>query len=123
MLEEKIEALTEAVLALIDSMGNGADTPNKKEAPAKKATKKAPARRGKKKEPEGPTLATVRDAVRKVKAETGSMKEVKVLLGEFDCKAVGDLEESDYAEFIEGCTEIIEGAGGDDDEDEDEDDI
>jgi hypothetical protein len=122
--EEEKAAVAEAVATLVEAMlGNGAveeeeieeapppkkrGRPAKAEAPA--AAEKKPARgRGAAKKPAGPTIADVRDKLREVSDALGR-EEAKALLEEFDVKKVTDLEESDFAEFIEACGEAIDEA-------------
>jgi hypothetical protein len=120
--EEEKAAVAEAVATLVEAMlGNGVEEeieeapppkkrgrPAKAEAPA--AAEKKPARgRGAAKKPAGPTIADVRDKLREVSDALGR-EEAKALLEEFDVKKVTDLEESDFAEFIEACGEAIDEA-------------
>lgn len=128
--EEKM-AIGQAVLDLVEAVmgGNGAvaeEEPEEEAPPPKKRGRAAkaappaeekpaaaPAKRGRGgKKPAGPTIAEVRDKLREV-SDTLGRDEAKGMLEEFDVKKVTDLEESDFAEFIEMCDEALE-EGGDD---------
>ena len=119
-LEERIEELTEAVVALTVALNSGAaaepepeeepepEPPKKAAAPKKKAAPK----RGVKK-PAGPTLATVHDKLREVQESLGK-EAVKEILEEFEVKKASDLEEEDYKEFIEVCDTTLDEAEDED---------
>ena len=120
-LEERIEELTEAVVALTVALNSGAAVttepepepeeeppppPKKAAAPKKKATPK-------RKAPAGPTLAAVHDKLREVQESLGK-EAVKEILEEFEVKKASDLEESDYKEFIEICDVALDEAEDED---------
>jgi hypothetical protein len=137
--EKEAKALTQAIINLMNAAAGGAaaeEDEEEEEAPpakpargrgrpaAKPAAKETPAAkpargRGKAK-PAGPTIVDVRDALRKVShnEELGT-KKAKGLLAEFDVKNVNDLEEEDYAEFIEACNEMLAEVGDDEEDDDD----
>ena len=122
-LEERIEELTEAVVALTVALNSGAaaaepepepeEEPEPEPEPKKAAPrKKAAPKRGAKK-PAGPTLATVHDKLREVQESLGK-EAVKEILEEFEVKKASDLEEEDYKEFIEVCDTTLDEAEDED---------
>lgn len=117
-LEQNVQELTAAIRDLIDATAGG--TTEKAVEEKKAPTKKAPAKRGAKKAPAGPTIAEVRDLLRKVSKDV-SRKEAQALLAEYDCKKVTDLTEEDYADFIKDCELVL--GGEEEGEEEGDDDI
>ena len=143
-LEDKIADLTKAVEKLTAAMGKveapavaePEPEPEPEEKPESKkktktVTKKTAPKRGGRKATEkkaGPTQADIRNALRQVSSKKG--KDVAMeILAEFDVTRASDLEEEDYAEFLEMIKDELEGKNGDEDEadedeaDEDDDDI
>jgi hypothetical protein len=112
-IEDIIKENTAAMLKLAAAMGGKAEAEeeDEEEAPPPKKTRatttKKPAGRGRSKKPAGPTKADAVNALSEVKDELG-IKVAKEVLADFDVKKVDELEEGDYAEFIEACKDAME---------------
>lgn len=123
-LEDRIAENTEALLKLVAALkstgGAAAEEPEDEEeeepeekpaakrGAAKKTTAKktAPAGRGAAKK--APTAAQVRDKLRELSDACGREAAKALLNEEFEVAKVTDLDEEDYAEFIEACDEAMQ---------------
>jgi hypothetical protein len=128
-LEDRVSELTAAISLLTEVISDSDSTPTaekaEKAAPVKtkKAAEKKPVTKKKaptkKKKSTGPTETEIRDILRQVHVKCGKPK-AQELLTDYGVKKLAELEETEYAEFLEDAKEALEDAAGDEDDDEEE---
>lgn len=121
MLEEKITALTAAVVALNETimgwMESGAEEPEPEPEPepAPKATRAT--KSGAKAAKPAITAEQVRDKLREVSADVGP-DEAKAILAKMKVKKFTELKPETFARVIEMCDEALAEADAEDEDDD-----